>query len=244
MHAQALTGRDLLLVIALISWAPASLVAQTSSVFSTGLPAGDQEKPAERFPRVEWEDHPSLRLGRGTRIDFRARFQWDVRHSEAPFGDNDDVESGAGDLARRRIGIEGEIFNIVDYQVERELESFDPWRDVYADYKQFEVVRVKAGKFKLPFSLDENTSATNLDFVYRSRAADFLAPGRDVGFMLHGRLAAGRLRYEAGVFRHDGSNARSADSERVYGGRTFAGRIQVLPFRSSKGQWRNLSAGH
>ena len=26
---------------------------------------------------------------------------------------------------------------------------------------------VRAGKFKMPFGLEENTSATNLDFVYR-----------------------------------------------------------------------------
>jgi hypothetical protein len=40
----------------------------------------------------------------------------------------------------------------------------------------------------LPSSLDENTSPTNLDFVYRSLAANQLPPGRDRGVMVHGRL--------------------------------------------------------
>ena len=67
--------------------------------------------------------------------------------------------------------MEGEIVNIIDFQVESELGQRDPWRDVYANYKQFGFAEVQAGHFKLPFSLDENTSATNLDFVYRSRVA-------------------------------------------------------------------------
>jgi hypothetical protein len=57
---------------------------------------------------------------------------------------------------------------------ETELNDNERWGDVYLDYRQFDAVRVQGGKFKLPFSLDENTSAANLDFVYRSmvRRAD------------------------------------------------------------------------
>ena len=75
------------------------------------------------------------------------------------------------------------------FEIDRELEGENPWRDVYANYQQFDVVQVQGGKFKLPFSLDENTSPTNLDFVYRSLAARVLAPGRDSGVMVHGRVA-------------------------------------------------------
>lgn len=239
MHCRARPVRDLLFVTAFVTLASSSFYAQAQT--SNPTPARHQEKVAETFPRVEWGDHPSVRFGRGTRIDFRARFQVDVRGSEAPFGDDD--ESDSVDFARRRIGIEGEILDIIDYEVERELESEDAWRDVYANYKQFDFVQVQAGKFKLPFSLDENTSATNLDFVHRSRAADFLAPGRDIGVLVHGRVARRRLRYEAGVFRHDGDNAQRGDSEGVYAGRTFAGRVRVAPFRLSKGVGRELDLG-
>src|SRR5262245_17106109 len=37
-------------------------------------------KPPDRF---RWDQHPSLHLGKGTRIDFRARFQGDLRESDA-----------------------------------------------------------------------------------------------------------------------------------------------------------------
>ena len=92
-------------------------------------------------------------------------------------------------MARKRIGVEGVIVGLFGFQVERELEEDDPWRDVYVNYQQFDAVQVMGGKFKLPFSLEENTSSTNLDFAYRSLAATYLAPGRDIGVMVHGRVA-------------------------------------------------------
>jgi phosphate-selective porin len=179
---------------------------------------------------VRWDGYPSLRLGRGTHIDFRARIQREVIGSQAPLGEDDPSEL---DLTRRRVGVEGEIGGIVGFQVERELGvEIDAWRDVYADYRQFDAVRVQAGKFKLPFSLDANTSSANLDFVYRSRAASELAPGRDRGGMVHGRVFSRAVQYEIGLFDHDGRNARPRDTDRVFGGRTVAARARAAPFPS------------
>jgi phosphate-selective porin OprO and OprP len=193
---------------------------------------------AERDWGFQWSDHPSLFFGKNTRIDFRARLQVDVRDSEASIGD-----ASGFDVARRRVGVEGRIAGVVDFQIEAELGDDDPWRDVYADYRQFPHAQVQAGKFKLPFSLDENTSSTNLDFVYRSRAATQLAPGRDRGAMVHGRVLKSVLRYELGLFDHDGKNARTSNPERVFGGTTVAGRVTVQPFRARKTELRDLQFG-
>ncbi len=202
----------------------------------------ERKKASEDNWGFRWSDHPSLRLGPGTRVDFRVRLQgnlqdWDV---ELP-----DETSSSVDVARRRIGIDGEIFNIFDYQVEAELGATqDPWRDVYLNYKQYDAAQVQFGKFKMPFSLDENTSPTKLDFVYRSRIAALLAPGRDRGVMVHGRvLHRGWLRYEIGVFAEDGSNARTFDTDRVHGERTLAGRALVQPFRSTTSLASDLAVG-
>ena len=216
-----------------------TIAATAIALAGAALPAEAQNTPPPQ-PTFRWDDHPSIRLGKGTHIDFRARFQADARRSDAPLTDEDTAEF---DIARRRLGVEGEIKNIVEFQIERELVSGDAWRDVFANYKQFDAVQVRGGKFKLPFSLDENTSATNLDFIYRSRAATFLAPGRDRGIMVHGRVAKRILRYELGLFERDGRNARTNDIERVSGGRTIAGRLRVEPFRRSKSVMRELEAG-
>ncbi len=117
------------------------------------------------------------------------------------------------------------------------------WRDVYLDYRQFKAVQVKAGTFKLPFGLEENTSSTNLDFIYRTRISSRLAPGRDRGMAVHGRVLRNLVTYEAGVFRHDGDNAQPSASARVFGGPTIAARIVANPFRGSTSAFANLQIG-
>jgi phosphate-selective porin OprO and OprP len=188
--------------------------------------------------RFAWNDHPTLRAGKWLRVDFRARFQGDMQESEA-FAD--EAPDRALDVARRRIGSEGRFGQIADYQVEYELGARE-WRDAYVNYRQFKAVQVRAGKFKLPFGLDENTSATSLDFVYRSRIASRLAPGRDRGVMVHGKVFKGVVAYEAGVFHNDGSNARPSNSNRVFGGRTTAVRLTVAPLRASKSALADFQA--
>ena len=182
---------------------------------------------------------PSIAAGDWLRVDFKARFQGDLRRSEAPIRSDED---GGLDIARRRVGVEGRVARVLDYQIEYELGAHR-WRDVYLDYRQFTPVQVRAGIFKMPFGLDENTSATNLDFVYRARISARLAPGRDRGISVHGRVLRNVISYEAGVFRNDGENARPSNSARVFGKRTVAGRVLAHPFRGSKSTLADLQIG-
>jgi phosphate-selective porin OprO and OprP len=181
--------------------------------------------------RFVWKDHPALEMGKRTYVEFRARVQSDVGATDTVSGKAD---ASSPDVARRRIGVGGDIEHLAEFQVEYELNDDEPWRDVYANYHQFSAVQVQGGKFKLPFSLDENTSASNLDFVYRSLAANQLAPGRDRGVMAHGRVLRRMLGYELGAFDHDGRNGRTRNPARVFGDQTFAGRLTVQPLRPFK----------
>jgi phosphate-selective porin OprO/OprP len=199
-----------------------------------------EKEPRRKPPRVSfrWDDHPSLRFGRNTNIDFRARVEGQVLDSEPGVGNSDGF-----DIVRRRIGVEGRIAGDVDFQVEREFATDDPWRDVFVNYRRFDVVRVQAGKFKMPFGLEENTSSANLDFAYRSLAANQLSPGRDRGVMVHGRVLDALVRYEAGWFAGEGRNARVNNPERVSGGESRAGRLSVQPFRLADTLLRDLEVG-
>lgn len=228
--------------VASAQWTSPSLDlrATAAAVAEEQKQEGKKKKKGEI--RFTWKNHPSLRFGNHARIDFRARFQTDTRRSDALL-QTDDGEESTFDVARRRIGIDGTLGKFADFQVERELKNDDPWRDVYLNYSQFTVVQVQAGKFKLPFSLDETTGATNLDFVYRSLTARHLAPGRDRGVMVHGRLFGRTLDYEAGAFEHDGDNARTKSGTRVFAGRTFAVRVAAEPFRPSKSAFEDFHVG-
>ena len=201
----------------------------------------DAKKPKTDYPFFRLDDHPSIHFGKGSHLDFRARFAADATDSEAP--SDDPLETAAVDLGKRGIGVSGEIKNAVEFQIEAELTSDDPWRDVYADFKKYDGVRVRGGKFKIPFSLDENTGASKLDFMFRSLAATHLAPGRDRGVMVHGKVLKKVLGYEAGVFEHDGKNARTNNPDKVFGGQTFAGRVTVEPLTNTKDAIGDLSLG-
>jgi phosphate-selective porin OprO/OprP len=221
------------------SAAQTTALAPVAQAPATEAAVARAQEPEQR-PRLRltWEDQPTLRIGNVVRIDLRLRLQADWRSSEATV----DVPSGLV-WSRRRIGFEGEVGKVLGFQIERDLAAAGPWRDVYVNYQQFDSVQIQAGQFKLPFSLDETTSVANLDFVMRSRLADQLAPSRDPGLMVHGRLLSRRLTYEAGLFRHDGDNARRRNVARVYGGRTVAARVTARPGRTSKSVANALDVG-
>ena len=106
----------------------------------------------------------------------------------------------------RRIGVNGELFDRVQFQVERAFQDDDDddtaWRDVYADVRINRALQVRGGRFKLPFSMERNTSRDELDFVQRATAVRAISPARDTGVMVHGRVANRIVEYEAGVFQH------------------------------------------
>ena len=235
-----LTSAALLLI--LMRTAPPPQNPAAPSGRAEQQPDAKTKKPDKPKPIFKLGDeHPEFDLGKGSRLEVRARFAADRADSDASTAEPADVSTI--DLGKRRIGVSGEIRNAVEFQVEAELDDDDPWRDVYAEFKSFAFARVRGGKFKLPFSLDENTGASRLDFLYRSLAATHLAPGRDRGVMVLGRVARELVRYEAGVFEHDGKNARTNNAGKVFGGQTTAARVRVEPLRNTKDAVGELSLG-
>ncbi|MCI0423630.1 MAG: OprO/OprP family phosphate-selective porin [Acidobacteria bacterium] len=163
--------------------------------------------------------YPSLRFGNVLRVDFRARFQADSRNFSPALIDIPPFE-----LRQARVGIQGVFLKRLEYEVEGELRDAErPWRDVYMNYRGSRKLQIQAGRFKVPFGLDQLTRITDQDYLFRSRAGDLLTPGRDVGLMAHGRFFKQALTYQAGIFRSDGDNAGTGE-------RTAAVRLTGTPF--------------
>jgi phosphate-selective porin OprO and OprP len=210
-----------LVALILVAWLPPSARGQARA----------DDTAASRV-RLLLTDRPSLRVGRLLRVDLRARIQGDFR----AFSPDLVTDEGTFDLNRARIALDGNFLRHFDYQVEHEfretfggLKSKYPWRDVYVNFDYFDNFQLQAGKFKIPFSVEQLTSVANLDFIERARVADDLAPARDIGVMLHGRFFQRGFGYEAGVFRSDGENSESHDN--VRGKRTYALRLTGTPLR-------------
>jgi phosphate-selective porin OprO and OprP len=191
--------------------------------------------------RFVWKQHPSLRFGDVARVDFEAKLQEDGHSSYGPVKGLDPWE-----FHRNRIGIQGNLFKHIEYEVERELTEHEltekdillgltpssQWKDVNVNLTYLKDAQFQIGRFKIPFGLDELIGVTHNDFVYRSLGAIYLAPGRDTGATVHGRFFKRGLNYWAGMFAHDGDNARS---KKIAGGdQTFAGRLTAAPLRKLK----------
>ncbi|OFW05156.1 MAG: hypothetical protein A3I61_10330 [Acidobacteria bacterium RIFCSPLOWO2_02_FULL_68_18] len=155
-------------------------------------------------------------------------------------------ESSRVDLRRARIGITGALFARVEYEVEHDFREADrPWRDAFVNAPFGRAIEARVGRFKIPFSLDQLTPAAELDFVARSLGAQYLAPGRDIGAMAHGRLFARRVRFQTGVFRAGGDNVRPAERRDPRHGAVVAGRLLYRPWseRVEAGPLRALAIG-
>lgn len=205
-------ARSVLVWIALVAW-PTLAAAQT----------------------VTFDDRPSLRVGRMFRVDFTAKLQGDVRESSSP-----DDSGDAVDFTRRRIGVKGSWGTRIHFEVDREIDSKRPWRDAYVDVRLAGSLQVRAGQFKMPFSLEAMTSVSDLDVIYRGRAADALAPGRSVGASVHGRVAHRLVGYEVGVFARDGEVARFGSNPGA--GRTAAARVTART-HTRKRSWSRVEVG-
>jgi phosphate-selective porin OprO/OprP len=189
--------------------------------------------------RFSWKQHPSIRYGDMFRLDGEAKIQVDGRHSSYATAPPLDP----WELHRSRFGIKGSVFTHIEYEVEREFTEKEltekdiasgvtpqsKWKDVNVNLTYAKNAQVQIGKFKIPFGLDELTGVTQNDYIYRSLGANYLAPARDIGAVVHGRFFKRGLSYWGGLFKHDGDNARS---KKIQGGdATFAARVTSAPFR-------------
>jgi len=219
------------------------LLAVAIVTLSAAAPAFAQ-KGTKKSPdpaTIRWDDG-TFRAGENVRLEPHVRFQSDLLLT-------DDVEpiDDRFDWARRRIGVDGVLFKRVEFQIERELDSTSPWRDIYGDVKISQAIRVRAGRFKIPFSMEHTTSGFDLDFLERATAVTAMSPGRDLGVMVHGRAHDRLIKYEAGVFQHTDSVEVPVDGNRSNvnaGLGTLAGRVTIAPVRDDKnGPTRDLQFG-
>ena len=160
-----------------------------------------------------WDDRPTIVFGKDVTLEIRGKLQLDWRQFDPQ------IDEDRFDFRTARVGLKGDLTKHFDYEIERAVEQegkFGEWKDVYLNWSTFDILRVKAGRFKMPFGLEQNTGATDVDFAYRSLASSTIAPARDRGVMAYGEL--GRLGYEVGLFDDDGDNGELKEPQFVEAG--------------------------
>lgn len=234
-----------LLLIGLL-FIPAILFGQQNPGEEEEATDDEPVQDSGRSLHVTFKNRPSLRLGEFANVDLKAKWYFDFRGFDPPRVDLPGIVNALPTtpdtfyLSKSRVGLKGSITKYFDYEIERDLRrtfsarpEYHPWKDNYVDVNVHRLLKVKVGKFKMPFGMEENLSEDRLDFAFKSRATDALAPSRERGIMLHSKfLRSSRLEYQIGVFRHDGEG--SGIHGIPTGGRTYVGRLTGQPLRSVK----------
>jgi phosphate-selective porin len=226
---------------------PAALLAQ---IPAEDEPAAQDDaiRDSGHFLQFRFKNRPSLRIGEFANVDLKSKWHFDYEQFYPPVWNPPGTSIGVVPqtqhfiLSRARLGLKGDVTHFISYEIEREMRRTfggerEPeahvWKDVNMNFSARRSVQVQIGKFKLPFGMEENTSTDHLDFINRSRVTDVLAPARQQGLMLHGKLLKNdRLNYAFGVFRHDGENSQAHDAPT--GGTTYGARLNGTPLRSLK----------
>jgi len=174
---------------------------------------------------LRWRDHPSIEAG-AMRLELAARVESDMRLATPSIGRD------AAELRWQspRVELRGRLTRRVEFEVSRDFGRDAMWKDAYVNVRLARLLEIEAGRFKIPFGRETLTGRANLDFIHRSLGASQLAPSRDAGVMVHGRVLGRRLSYQAGYFDRDGDNARTSQA---FGARhTVAVRVVSEPFRA------------
>lgn len=212
------------MVTILMSLAATASGQTTSDPVSSGVPA--------RAIDFAMEEHPTVRIGSTLEVRLRARIESSFRR----WSIEPDVVDTDSAWRRRRVQVEGELFKKLEFEFSHEFgDPMEPERDAFVNLQLRRSFEIQGGRFKMPFGRDVQISGANLDLIHRSALGRHVAPGRDVGAMVHGRSRGRLFAYQAGYFIGDGDNGRSSTAQGAE--HAVAGRALVAPFARTKARW-------
>lgn len=148
----------------------------------------------------------------------------------------------AFDLHRARLDVKGNILSHWDYEVYTEFAGGNAkLLDAYTTYKFGDYLKITAGQFKVPFSLESLTSDSQLEFIDRSQVVEALAArskdvignqnGRDLGAQISGSLLKlddhYLFDYYFGVFNGAGYDVTTDNNKQ----KDIAARLVIRPIK-------------
>jgi phosphate-selective porin len=230
-----------LVVIGLLLF-PATLWAQDPNE----EPPEDPIQSTGHLWQLSFKNRPSLRLGEFFNVDLKAKWHLDFRGFDPNSWNQPGVVTALPEtpptfyIPRSFVGLKGAVTKRVTFEFARDFRQtlgsdheWHPWKDNYLDFDVTRLLKVAVGKFKMPYGMEANLSEDRLDFAFKSRVSDLLAPSRQRGVMLHAKfLKNDRMEYKVGLFRYDGESTDIHGAPT--GKKTIAGAITGEPLRYLK----------
>lgn len=150
------------------------------------------------------------------------------------FADDDPAHVDQFAFRTLRLDLRGTVFDHYDFKFMPDFAGGKlVVQDAYVDVRYGDAVKLRFGKFKVPFGLERLQNETSTTFTERGLPTQ-LAPNRDLGVQVFGELAGGTLAYQLGIFNgvaDGGSSDGDATSDKEGAARVF-----VRP-------WRQLGLG-
>ena len=170
--------------------------------------------------------------------DFRARIGGRVEQDWIWITGDEQLENEVGTLEdglffrRARLHAEGTIYEIFDYCAEFEFAPVENivFQDVWVQLNHLgRLGNLRAGHLKVPFGLDNETSAKYLTFFERSAVHDAFQQEYDPGIMIWNTFADDDIRFAVSYLRFD---PRESGTSLGNGENSFAARLSAAPLHS------------
>lgn len=143
---------------------------------------------------------------------FRANFGGRVEHDWLWASGDQALEDAVGPLndgvffRRARLHAAGTLYDLIDYYAEFEFAPVDSivFQDVWMQLRDVPWLgHIRAGHLKVPFGLENETSAKHLTFLERSAIHDAFQQEYDPGIMFWNTAFGDDLRFAAALLRFD-----------------------------------------
>jgi phosphate-selective porin OprO/OprP len=220
-------------------------------------PAEDEEPDEEadgtgkvdRGRRFKWRQFVAATRGLltwdlfGGRLTLRAGARLQVDGTVT--GENDQLGESHGpldnsvDFRRIRLFAKGTIDRHLRYKVSFDLAADPGLKDAYLEGIEeglrvfgYDIGDFRVGHFKEPFSLQRQMSSNDLAFLEWGLPVGSIAPGRNLGFMLHDNAHLGRMSWAVGLFSF-GSKEEDNQSTSTF---SLTGRVTGLPLYRDDGR--------
>lgn len=135
-------------------------------------------------------------------------------------------------IRQARVILKGDILKNIDYKLQIDATLTPILLDAKIGINLSPYVNLSFGQFKIPFSIENLISGSELDTINRSNTVKNLCPardigtqGRDIGMTISGKYSI--VEYTLGVFNGSGKNRIDTDDKL-----DIAGRLVLTPFRS------------
>jgi phosphate-selective porin OprO/OprP len=143
-------------------------------------------KDKEAADKKKASSAPTVKVRGRIHVDGAAFDQNDASIVQAGSGDRESYDSVY--FRRARIGVSGDMFDVVDYKIEMDFAGQTAFKDVYITIKELPLLQnVRVGHFYEAFGLEAQTSSNYITFMERSLINEVgQIGGRKMGVMAFG----------------------------------------------------------